>query len=444
MVHSHSKTTATSDIIRALSHTSLVDATTTQSSKCSTLPNQNLLQTSAATTAVATEDSNRPKPLFDSLIVILGDPTQPCIGKLNNTWNKEDFNTRRALITALQSLGYTFTDSHSIHILDAHNSLHASLKNLLLPASSSKKQLVFNLCDEGFNNNALQELHVPALLEMHGIAYTGAGPNCLAYCYDKGLVNRTADSLGVPTPKEVFYLSDIHGQSSSILDNVFQSRIQYPAFIKPIKGDNSLGITVRSLVHTSREMESYMQELNGIGIRDVIIQEYCSGTEYGVGMVGNLATGFYFLPILEVDYTKITNRGMVPILGFESKWDPESPYWSEIGYKQARLSDTVREELYRRCVVLWERFGCRDYARFDFRCDHGRGDGFEDIGERRGEIKLLEVNPNPGWCWDGKFAHMGKFEGKSYADILGMILKAAHDRVELEKQMVDKQMPKTT
>ncbi|MEZ5856964.1 MAG: hypothetical protein R3D67_20325 [Hyphomicrobiaceae bacterium] len=35
---------------------------------------------------------------------------------------------------------------------------------------------------------------------------------------------------------------------------------------------------------------------------------------------------------------------------------------------------------------LFERLGCRDYARFDFRAD------------ARGEIKLLEVNPNPGWC----------------------------------------------
>jgi D-alanine-D-alanine ligase len=44
---------------------------------------------------------------------------------------------------------------------------------------------VFNLCDEGFCNDALKELHVPALLEMCNVAYSGAGPASLAICYDK-------------------------------------------------------------------------------------------------------------------------------------------------------------------------------------------------------------------------------------------------------------------
>ncbi|KAJ3074852.1 hypothetical protein HDU98_010032 [Podochytrium sp. JEL0797] len=367
---------------------------------------------------------------FESLVLVMGDPSQPCVGKLNNTWNPEDFITRDKLYSALNDLGYS-TD-HNLMILDNHSLLHETLKKL----DKSKKHVVFNLCDEGYDNDALKELHVPAILEMQCIPYSGAGPNCLAFCYDKGLVNRTADALGVPTPRETYFLSDVQTPAVSNiakLDKVIKEEIKYPAFIKPIKGDNSLGITTRSIVHNQQETELYMKELNGIGIRDVIIQEYCRGTEYGVGMIGNLAGGFHFFPILEVDYSKILARNMAPILGFESKWDPTSPYWSEISYKPAKISDKVKAELQSWCIVLWERFGCRDYARFDFRCDLGRGDGFEAPGERKGTIKLLEVNPNPGWCWDGKFAYMGKFEGKDYKDVLGMILKAAHDRVAHEE-----------
>src|SRR3546814_6044000 len=44
---------------------------------------------------------------------------------------------------------------------------------------------VLNLCDEGYNNDAFQELHVPAYLEVLGVPYTGAGPACLGLCYDK-------------------------------------------------------------------------------------------------------------------------------------------------------------------------------------------------------------------------------------------------------------------
>jgi D-alanine-D-alanine ligase len=66
---------------------------------------------------------------------------------------------------------------------------------------------------------------------------------------------------------------------------------------------------------------------------------------------------------------------------------------------------------------LFERLGCRDYARFDFRAD------------AKGEIKLLEVNPNPGWCWDGKLNIMAGFQGMRYSELLAQILQAAVERL---------------
>jgi D-alanine-D-alanine ligase len=68
-------------------------------------------------------------------------------------------------------------------------------------------------------------------------------------------------------------------------------------------------------------------------------------------------------------------------------------------------------------IKLFERLGCRDYARVDFRAD------------ANGTVKLLEMNPNPGWCWDGKFNLMAGFAGHSYSDLLGMIVEAAQVRV---------------
>jgi len=44
-----------------------------------------------------------------------------------------------------------------------------------------------------------------------------------------------------------------------------------------------------------------------------------------------------------------------------------------------------------------------------------------------GEIKLLEVNPNPGWCWDGKLNYMAGWAGLRYADVLHMIVDAAQE-----------------
>ena len=71
--------------------------------------------------------------------------------------------------------------------------------------------------------------------------------------------------------------------------------------------------------------------------------------------------------------------------------------------------------------ILFERLGCRDYARFDFRADAA------------GEIKLLEVNPNPGWCWDGKLNLMAEMAGLRYSDLLRLILEAAQERIAAQR-----------
>jgi D-alanine-D-alanine ligase len=68
---------------------------------------------------------------------------------------------------------------------------------------------------------------------------------------------------------------------------------------------------------------------------------------------------------------------------------------------------------------LFARLGCRDYARFDFRC------------AADGEPKLMEVNPNPAWANDGKLAFMAGFAGIAYPDMLKMILDAALRRLDL-------------
>ncbi len=70
------------------------------------------------------------------------------------------------------------------------------------------------------------------------------------------------------------------------------------------------------------------------------------------------------------------------------------------------------------CLKLFERLGCRDYARFDWRLDS------------KEKPRLLEANPNPGWCWDGHLAKMANFADISYAQMLYRILKAGEDRLQ--------------
>ena len=107
------------------------------------------------------------------------------------------------------------------------------------------------------------------------------------------------------------------------------------------------------------------------------------------------------------------------ICGYEAKWMPDSPYWN-LKSIQAELPEETTRLIESCSLKLFERLECRDYVRFDWRLDN------------EGNPKLLEVNPNPGWCWDGHLAKMASFAGLNYQEMLEKILDAAERRIGLK------------
>jgi len=333
--------------------------------------------------------------------VLMGDPRLPDQVKRGGTFNPEDLETVTKLKNALAELpGYRF------RYLDNHQTLQRDLTEL-------RTDLVLNLCDEGWNNDPFKELHVPSMLDLLGIPYTGAGAPALAACYDKGLVRAVAASLDVPVPLETYVRPSDQGAT---LPSVF------PALLKPNYGDSSQGITKDAVVTNERSLLDYLDRLRtDFPRRPVLVQEYLTGAEYSVSLIGNPDQGLRALPVLEVDFSALDPK-LPRILGYESKWEPDSPYWTQIRYNEANLPDHMFSQLVEQSARLFERLGCRDYARFDFRAD------------ARGEIKLLEVNPNPGWCWDGKLNIMAGFQGMRYSELLGQILQSAEERLGIQRR----------
>jgi D-alanine-D-alanine ligase len=328
--------------------------------------------------------------------VLMGDPRLPDDVKRNGHFNPEDIDTVRKLKDALSEL-----PQYKFRYLDNHATLERDLAEL-------RTDLILNLCDEGYNNDPFKELHVPAMLDVLGIPYTGAAPAALAACYDKGLVRAVAMTLDVPVPLETYVRP---GDQGATLPSVF------PAILKPNFGDSSQGITKDAVVTNEKALLDYLDRLRAeFPRRPVLVQEFLTGAEYSVSLVGNPDQGLRALPMLEVDYSGL-DAALPKILGYESKWEPDSPYWTQIRYQEAQLPDHIQTQLIEHSARLFERLGCRDYARFDFRAD------------AKGEIKLLEVNPNPGWCWDGKFNLMASYAGIRYSDLLGQILTAAEERL---------------
>ena len=356
-----------------------------------------------ATAPTKTARSGRGRVPYPNVTVLMGDPRLPDSVKLDGQFNAEDMATIEKLKEALNELS-----DYSFSYLDNHSALLTSLRQ-------NPPDFVLNLCDEGFDNDAFKELHVPSYLELLDIPYSGSGPTSLGLCYDKSLVRAIAQSIDIPVPLETYVdIDDMGATLPSVL----------PALIKPAQGDSSVGITKDAVVHTPGEVMAYLSFLrNLLPGRPVLIQEYLTGAEYSVGVIGNPGLGYTVLPVLEVDYSKLP-EGLNPILSYESKWEPGSPYWTDISYRVADAGADTQRQMIDGSTRLFERLGCRDYARFDFRCDAA------------GTPKLLEVNPNPGWCWDGKLNLMAGLQGHSYAELLRMIIEAAQARLLASKAAV--------
>jgi len=346
----------------------------------------------------------RPKELQKTVAVIMGDPTLSDIIKPQAVFDEDDFYTIDQLTQALNQIkGYRFL------YLKNHANLIEELTRM-----KGKFDLAFNLCDEGYGNDPRKELHVPALLEMLGVPYTGAGPQCLAYCYDKSLVRGIAKEMGIPVP-EAFFINPE--------DTTFELPFGFPVIVKPNFGDSSFGITQRSVANNLEELLNAISEIRlKFGYeKPILVEEFLPGKDLSVGIIGNAPSSYTVLPITEEDYSEVPEN-LPRICGYEAKWSPDSPYW-KIKSIYAVLPEETEKSIVEWCSKLFERLECRDYARLDWRLDS------ED------NPKLLEVNPNPGWCWDGHLAKMARIMSLSYSEMLASILEEAEERLGIQSEV---------
>ncbi len=332
-----------------------------------------------------------------NIAVLLPDPRLQDEVVPGGVWDEDDLETVVKLKEALASLpgfDFIYLDNHDRYIQD-------------LQANAATIDMAMNLCDTGLFNDFRKEFHVTALLEIFNIPYTGASPRCQAYCLDKALVKAVAQSMCIPVARGTLIEP---GDAIPVIE-------QFPVIVKPNSSDGGQGITAKSVCKTQDAVRDVVLVLREKICKHhpVLIEEFLPGKDLTVGMLGNPGNPtFTILPILEEDYSSLP--GTLPkICGYESKWDPASPYWNQKSVP-AVLPGNINDKIHEWTRKLFVRLDCHDYARFDWRLDSN------------GMPRLLEANPNPGWCWDGHLAKSAAISGISYPRMLEMIITAAFQR----------------
>ncbi len=288
-------------------------------------------------------------------------------------------------------------------VVNNHDNLVSDLIKL-----QPKIDFAFNVCDEGFGNDASKELHIPALLEILGIPYTGAGPQCLALCYDKSFVRGVAKEMRIAVADAAFICPG---------DESFDLSFGFPAIVKPNVGDSSYGITKENVVQNYSQLKNIISILRKQFGADlpILVEKFLPGADLSVGLVGNVSSGFVLSSVSEEDYSKLPS-GLPKICGYEAKWLYDSVY-NVLKSIPAKIPEHTRQKLIKDSIQLFQRLDCRDYCRIDWRLDEN------------GDPKLLEVNPNPGLCWDGHLTKMASFYNISFSGLLDMLFKVAEERI---------------
>jgi len=334
-----------------------------------------------------------------NVAVLLGDPRLPDPVKNNGKFNPEDIAVVDRLKETLKEMrGYQFT------YLDNHENMFGELERM-----QNSVDYAFNLCDEGLYNDPAREADVPIMLEELGIRHTGAGAECMRLCYNKNRVRSVAKRNGVPVASGLII--------QSCMEHCVFERVKFPSIVKPAKGDGSFGINQKSVVKSLCELieakDMLRKELMYEG--EILVEEFLGGDEITMGIIGN-KNKLITLPPIKEDYSSLP-EGLPRICGFEAKWDPNSPYWNSLKSIPADLERKTREQIERGSIEMFKALGCQDYARFDWRLNS------------QGEPKLLEGNPNCGWCHDGHLGKMCNLAGITYGKMLEMILKSAEERI---------------
>ena len=289
-----------------------------------------------------------------------------------------------------------------------HQSIVMAVREEILPVIHWLKEyqpdVVFNLCESVYGNSCW-EMNIPALLDLFRISYTGSPPLTLGLCQDKGKVKDILRSQSILTPRYKIF----ERTAGAVKGNIF------PIIVKPLHEDGSLGISRGSVVFDDESLSKQIQYVIEQYRQPALVEQFIDGRELNVGLVEtNGKVGV--LPISEIDYTEFPEE--VPrICGYEAKWVIESPeYQKSKPVCPAPLEWVMRKRMEQIAVRVFKLFGCRDYARVDFRMD------------REGNIYVLEVNPNPDISPQSGMTRALTVQGTTYAEFVGNLLERALKR----------------
>jgi D-alanine-D-alanine ligase len=282
---------------------------------------------------------------------------------------------------------------HAVGIFEADMTLLERLRGFLGSGETSGLGgIVFNMSC-GIQGES-RYTHLPAMLEMAGVPYTGPGPLGHAVSLDKVIAKVLMRHAGVPTPA----FAVMRG------GEVRDGDLLFPLVVKPRHESTSNGLHV---VGDAEELAEAVADIRQRYTEDALVETFVSGREFAVALLGNEPVEC--LPAVELEYPLGRLRAMTRDDKFHKR--PDEPR-----KVCPRLDAATKARLESLAVATFRACSCRDYARVDIRTDE------------QGRPFVLEINSMASLGSTSSFVFAARHAGLDYDALVCRIVEIAVER----------------
>ena len=296
--------------------------------------------------------------------------------------------TIQGVASALREYG------HDVIVCDGDKHLLATLERFMPPDADLRPTgIAFNMA-YGIQGDCRYS-HVPGILELAGVPYTGSSPLGHALALDKVVAKHLMMAAGVPTPR----FRAMRLGTESIYD------LRFPLIVKPRHESTSFGLT---LVENHVDLQKAVVAIAESYHQDAVVEEYIEGREICVGLLGN--EDLEVLPLVEHDFGDRARR----LVTWEDKTHRAAA--EPIKVCPALVDGELAKRLREIAIETFRACSCRDFARVDIRVDPA------------GNPFVLEINSMAALGAGASFVLAAQAAAIDYSGLVRRILDVACQR----------------
>lgn len=278
----------------------------------------------------------------------------------------------------------------------------------LTEAYSKKLNLDKNAVYLNISNGMTQpsrRMQAPILCEMLGLNYSGSTPSTVALMNNKYFTKKIVSDL-VKIPEDVF-IDDL-----AKIDNKIDIINCYPIIVKPNGEGGSYGIYQENVVFNRNDAIKQARNLLN-NYSEILLEELIPGTEITNLIIGNKNNYFLNEIVVYKTHGQFEHKNLIRDIKIKtqniSETFPISAYTDD-----KHLINKIKQTT----VSIFEKLGCRDIARVDYKIN------------LKGELVFLEINSNPS-LYSKYIDFICMEKNLSYAEFLSLIIKSASQRYKL-------------